>query len=264
MADDGSRRPPALLTWAEVDPARHPFDPTGLPAVVRATVPAPPPRPDRRAGRCSGESEAWDWVDAVSTALADRYGSWAYRWYWGPGEGERLGWIIDRIPPPVEAPVFVADTLLVWRRWLESLAERFDRFLPLLDPAEAAGAGDIVAAWEAAIAHLMTTTVAPTVDNDGWPGWCRQVLRWFLTATGVPAEHAEALVDGAVDDRFDNWVPLTAADIGDVAERLTRDVLGSTGSGAPARTHTWPDTWPQDWPSWRATNTAGRGSTGRM
>ncbi|MFE0588445.1 hypothetical protein [Micromonospora echinospora] len=187
-------------------------------------------------------------------ALSDRYGPWAYRWYWGPGEGERLGWVTDRIPTPAEAPAFVTESLLVWRRWLDGLAERFDRFLPLLDPAEA-GPGDIVATWEAAIAHLVMTTVAPVADDDGWQGWCRLVLRWFLTAADVPAEHAEALVDGAVDERFDHWVPLTAADIGDIAERLTREVLGLAGIALTAPYGDWPDTWPQGWPSWRATNT---------
>ncbi|MEU4570313.1 hypothetical protein [Micromonospora sp. NPDC023956] len=191
-------------------------------------------------------------------ALSDRYGSWAYRWHWGPGEGERLGCVTDRIPTAAEAPAFVAESLLVWRRWLDSLAERFDRFLPLLDPAQA-GPGDIVATWEAAAAHLLRTVVAPVVDNDGWQGWCRLVLQWLLTAADVPAEHAEALVNGVVDKRFDHWVPLTAADIDDIAERLTRDVLSRTRIVPAAPYDNWPDTWPQDWPAWRATNTAGCG-----
>ncbi|OZV77195.1 hypothetical protein CA850_24670 [Micromonospora echinospora] len=254
MVNEGPKEPPALATWAEVDPTRYPFDPIEVPALVRTMVPAPPPVPVWREGWWIGESEAWAWVDAVSMALSDRYGPWAYRWYWGPGEGERLGWVTERIPAPAEAPAFVAGSLLVWRRWLDSLAERFDRLLPLLDPAQA-GPGDIVAAWEAAIAHLMRTVVAPVVDDDGWQGWCRLVLRWFLTAADVPAEHAEALVNSAVDKRFDHWVPLTAADIGDIAERLTRDVLSLTGTVVAAPDGNWPDTWPQGWPSWRATNT---------
>lgn len=198
------------------------------------------------------------WVDAVGMALSDRYGPWAYRWHWGPGESERLGWVTNRIPTPAEAPALVADSLLAWRRWLDRLAERFDRFLPLLDPEQAAGPGDIVATWEAAIAQLMMTVVAPIVDDDRWQGWCRRVLQWFLTATGVPVEHAEALVNGAVDKRFDHC-RLRSAILGDVAERLARDVLSPAAIVPAARTDNWPDTWPQDWPLWRATNTAGRG-----
>jgi hypothetical protein len=235
MTDVANGRPPALAMWTEVDPARHPFDPVEVPAVV-------PPL---------SRSDALVWVDAVGVALAERFGPWAYGWYWGPGESERLGWITDRIP----APVFVTESLLVWRRWLENLAERFDRFLPLLDPARAVAPGDVHAAWEDAITQVMTTVIASVADDDGWQGWCRRVLRWLLTAAGVPVEQAEVLVDRAVDSRLDDWVPPTAAVVGEVAQRLSRDVLGLAGIVPVARTDNWPDTWPQDRPSWRATNT---------
>jgi hypothetical protein len=249
MVNDGSRRLPAIASWAEVDPARYPFDPVDVPVVVRTMVPAPPPRPAWREGRSVGGPEALAWVDAVGVALSERYGPWAACWYWTPGQCDRLGSITDRMPTPAEAPAFVADSLLVWRRWLETVAERLDRFLPVLDPVQAARSGDVVAAWEAAIAQVMMTVIAPIVDDDGWQGWCRRVLQWLLTAAGVPAEQAQALVDGAVDERFDYWVPPTAAVVGEVAERLARDVLGSVGMVPVARTDSWPDTWPQDWPS---------------
>jgi hypothetical protein len=182
-------------------------------------APVPPARPVWRDGRSVGNAEAWAGVDAVGAVLSGRYGPWAYYWHWGgPGESEHLGLIVRRIPARSEAPAFVAESLVVWRRWLDSLAERFDRFLPLLDPAHESEPADLVAAWEAAIAHLMMAAVAPTVDPDGWQGWCHRVLRWFLTAAGVPVDRATALVDDAfVGQRFDFWVPLTAADITDVA-----------------------------------------------
>ncbi|MET7371675.1 hypothetical protein [Micromonospora arida] len=192
--------------------------------------------------------------------LSDRYGQWAYRWYWGPVEREQLGFVTDRIPTPAEAPAFVADSLLAWRRWLESLAERFDRILPSLDAAHTGGAADVIIAWEAAITQLMTFALAPVVDNDGWPGWCHIVLRWFLTATGVPQAQAQALVDGALK-RSGGWAPVTAVEIGEIAERVARDVLGPGGIAPAARVDSWPDTWPHGWPSWRATNTGwGAGS----
>ncbi|MFF0467950.1 hypothetical protein ACFYPX_11075 [Micromonospora zamorensis] len=250
MADD---RPP-LATWADVDPARHPFDPVEMAVAVRALVPPPPPPPAFRDGRWIGEAEAFAWVDSVSVPLSDRYGQWAYRWYWGPVEREQLGFVTDRIPTPADAPVFVADSLLAWRRWLESLAERFDYLLPSLEPTRAVGAADVVAAWEAAVAQLMTFATAPVVDNDGWPGWCQLTLRWFLTATGVPPEQAQAVVDGALE-RFGWWAPLTAVAIDEVAERVARDVLNPAGTVPTGRIDDWPDTWPHGWPSWRATNT---------
>jgi hypothetical protein len=93
------------------------------------------------------------------------------------------------------------------------------------------------------------------VDDDSWQGQCRRVLKWFLTAAGVPEGHAASLVDSALDVRFDSWRALTAAEVSDVAERLTRNVLELDGVAAAAVADKWPDTWPQNWPGWRATNT---------
>ncbi|SCL44700.1 hypothetical protein GA0070606_0409 [Micromonospora citrea] len=246
MANDGSTTPPSLATWAEVDPARFPFDPVEVPALVRTVPPA------------VGQSDLWAWTEAVSAVLCDRFGPWAYRWYWAPDEWRQWDWI-SSFPPPAEAPTLAVDSLLAWRRWLEGVAERFDRFLPLLDPVKAARPGDLAATWESAVADLMRLAVAPVADDDSWQGWCRMVLRWLLTATGVPAETAETLVDTAVDKRFDDWVPLRASDVADVAERLTRDVLSLAGIEPAAVTDNWPDSWPQSWPTWRATNTTGHG-----
>lgn len=245
MAIDGSRTPPPLATWAEVDPARYPFDPAEVPALVRPVLPA------------AGESEPWGWAHPVSAVLSDRFGPWAYHWCWGPGAWEQWGWILRQAPPSDEAPALVAGALLAWRRWLERVAERLDRFLPSLDPAEAAGPDELAVAWESAVADLIRITVAPVADADGWAGWCRRVLQWLLTATGVPAQEAVAMADRAVDRRFDYWVFPTAADVVDIAERLTRDVLDRAGTAPAAIPDNWPDTWPQNWPTWRATNTTG-------
>ncbi|GAA2194405.1 hypothetical protein [Micromonospora lupini] len=252
MAEHG----PLLVAWADADPARHPFDPVEMSVAVPALVPAPPPRPIYRSGGWIGFSEAFAWVESISMILSERYGQWAHRWYWGPWEKEQSGFLTDRIPTAADAPAFVADSLLAWRRWLESLAERFDRILPSLDPARAVDAAGTVAAWEVAVAELMTFAAAPVVEyDDDWPAWCEITLRWFLTATGVPPAQAQALVDEALGERLQLWVPLTAVEIGGVAERVANAVLDPNGTGPGARVDNWPDTWPQGWPSWRATNT---------
>jgi hypothetical protein len=254
MAQEGSVGPPDLSSWAEVDPARYPFDPAEVTELVHEVVVGElgSIRCGDRAGR---STRAWAWIDAVGEVLSRRYGPWAYHWYWAPGEQERLGWITDRIPTPAEAPAFVAESLQAWRRWLEELAGRFGPFLRSLVEVHAAGIGDALVAWEAAIAQVMTTVIAGVVDDDGWQGWCRRVLRWLLTAAGVPAQRAEAMVDRAIDKQFDSWVPVTASVIGDIAQRLARYVLDPAGTMLVSRPDDWPDTWPQHWPSWRATNT---------
>jgi len=43
----------------------------------------------------------------------------------------------------------------------------------------------------------------------------------------------------------------------DLAERLTRSVLGPPGTTPGVVTAEWPGTWPRDWPVRRATNTTG-------
>ncbi|WP_241825538.1 hypothetical protein [Micromonospora sp. CB01531] len=153
----------------------------------------------------------------------------------------------------------VADEIVRWQRWLQELAERFDRFRPSLRLEGTTERADTVPIWEAATAHLLTTTVARIEDDDAWQGWCRRVLTWFLNAAGVPEQRSATLVEEAVDARFDNWVPLTAADVADIAERIARQVRQSANGGVPRAGQggdDWPDTWPHAWPSWRATNLA--------
>jgi hypothetical protein len=238
--------PPGLTTWAEVDPARYPFDSTEALALIRSVSPAMEP------------SDLSPWAEAVSAVLSDRYGPWAYCWHWAPEEWQqRWDWITS-FPSPAEAPALAAEALMTWRRWLEKVAERFEELLPRLDPRTVAPR-DSAAAWESAIAELMRMATAPIVDDDSWQGQCRRILEWFLTAAGVPEAYAATLVNRAVDVRFDSWRPLTAAEVADVAERLTRDVLEIDGTVPATVADTWPDTWPQSWPVWRATNTTGHG-----
>jgi hypothetical protein len=247
VAKNGFETPPALSSWAEVDPARFPFDPMEVAASMRAALPP------------LGQSGVDTWKDAVSVVLAERYGPWAYFWYWSPQGRQPYNWI-TRFPPPADAPALATDSLLSWRGWLERIAERFDEFLPLLDRAELAGPADLAATWESAIAALTRAAIGSVVDDDYWPGLCRRVLQWFLAAPGVSVEQAGSLVNSAVDRRFDGWVPPTAVEVVDVAERLTRSVLTIAGIASAVVTSEWPDTWPQNWPAWRATNTTGSGS----
>ncbi|MER7334190.1 MULTISPECIES: hypothetical protein [unclassified Micromonospora] len=257
----------SLAGWADVDPARHSFDPAGAPAIVRSLAPPVPAVPlaaqdaawpDDHAAR----EDAFQWNMAMTDALVGHYGAWAYGWHWSLGVDDYVGELVGRwdfwapiSTSPAETLLLVADALVEWRRWLENLAERFDRFLPRLQGV--AEQGEIVAVWETAIAHLMTTTVARVEDEDGWQAWCARVLTWFLNAAGVPEQRSAALVNRALGARFDGWVRLSVADVADVAERLAREVAGLASGGIPRAGQggdDWPDTWPDGWPSWRATN----------
>jgi hypothetical protein len=254
MGSSESKQPPALATWAEVEPARFPFDSREMPGVLR-TILVSLPLPERPEDQPLPASVAWDWVCAVGDALAGHYGPWAYHWDWGLDQFERAGWVLDRIPEPAEAPAFVARNLVAWRGWLETLAGLFDELQPQLNPERAGDSYDVVAAWQLAIARLMKLVDARTVDGDDWQGWCRRSLQWFLTANDVPAEQAQALVSRAIGARFETWRYLTETDIVSVSEQLAKDALVALGVEVPPRTENWPDTWPHNWPSWRATNT---------
>jgi hypothetical protein len=265
MANDDSRRRPKLARWADVDPARYPFDPAGVQAVVRSAVAAiPPPAPTREA--------AFRWNMAMSEALVRHYGPWAADWFRSPGSVHYDGvpavrWDILGLitTSAAETTQLVSAEVVRWRRWLEQLAELFDRFLPSLGPMapNPNPNPDRVTVWEAAVAQLVTMSVARVDDDDLWQGVCEQVLVWFLTAAGVPEQRSAMLVDGVLYERFRGWVSLTAADVTDIAERLAREVTGAPAGGAARAgqgTDAWPDTWPRGWPSWRATNEVRRDS----
>lgn len=258
---------PSLRSWASVDPTRHPFDPAGARAVVRSIAAGmPPPAPvDLRVAwevLVPARKEASRWNMAMTRALVEHYGDWAFGWHWSEGTRDYVGRLPPRYDyweaissPETETLTLLADELVEWRRCLERLAGRFDRLRPALCPD---GLPDAVA-WEAAITHVVLTSVGHREDYDQAQGWCGRVLIWFLNAAGLPDERSAELVDGSMARWYHGWARMGAADVADVAERLAREVTGAPRAGL-ARTgegaDDWPDTWPHGWPSWRATNFA--------
>ncbi|WP_432968413.1 hypothetical protein [Dactylosporangium sp. CA-233914] len=223
---------PWSLTWPEVDPARHPFDAAAAPALVRSLPPAAdvPARPAGSAANTAviqwGHGAAKAWADAMSAALVGHYGRWACGWRWATGEGDFDGgpvhaWCCprDSMPAPQAALDAVAAGLLEWRSWLEDLAGRFGRFLPV--PA-GAGEDEVLGAWERAVAHLVTAVVERTGADSGWYTHCRQVLGWFLAAAGIPAEQHTALLGEAIGGRFHSWLEPEPPVVADVSGRLAR------------------------------------------
>lgn len=220
---------PGFLTWGDVDPARRFFDSASAPQVVRSLGPARrvPSRPDIPLGDpvmsawSSGEGQPW--ADAMSHALAERYGRWTAGWRWAHDEGDFDGgpvgnWCCprDSITTPQETLARVVAALCEWREWLESLAGWFDAY-----PLNLAEVDDQRMLWERAARNLIVQVTDRTGCGSGWHGHCRQVLTWFLSRWNVAPDVAEKLVDEAIGGRFESWTGPDLALVEDVAERLS-------------------------------------------
>ncbi|GAA3778388.1 hypothetical protein GCM10022225_77860 [Plantactinospora mayteni] len=218
MPDDRRLPHPSKLSWAKTDRPELVFDPDEVRAVVSELVAAAEPP--------SAEAD-WRlrdlWLENISAGLVDRYGRWAVGWRWAVGEGDFGGGPVGSwccFPHSVSTPEATASTisaaLVEWRDWLDDVAERFDRFLPL--------AADDLAGWERAVAHLVTAVGDRTQYESGWYGCCLTVLDWFLDAAGIESPRREELLEHAVAGRFESWVEPPRAVVESVAENLARRV----------------------------------------
>ncbi|WP_067831733.1 hypothetical protein [Actinomadura kijaniata] len=211
---------PRLLSWTDVDPARHPFDPDEAYGVVRSLEPAAR-APDGQGSRDVAER----WTSELTAALVERYGPWAAGWSWTtsePGGGGPVhGWCCAQhsIGAPEETLERIADCLVEWREWLEDLAERFARF-----PIRATPPPDRELMWERAAVHLVTQVLDRTFAEDAWYGTAETVLRWYLTGEGVAERDADRLVRRAIGGRFESWITPAPGAIADVGERLAADL----------------------------------------
>jgi hypothetical protein len=217
---------PSGLSWADVDPAGRVFDPGTVPAVVADLV-AASELPSREAD--------WRlidlWLDQVTAGLVARYGRWAVGWRWSVGEGDLDGgpvssWCCFRhsVTTSEATAATISAALVEWYDWLDDLAKRFERFLPL-------PAGDLDG-WERAVAHLVTAVGDRTQYESGWYSCCRIALGWFLDAAGIEATRREELLEHAVAGRFASWVEPPRAVVESVAERLAERVAGEAGDHA--------------------------------
>ncbi|MGW3009519.1 hypothetical protein ACWC9R_11875 [Streptomyces sp. NPDC001219] len=213
------------LTWAEVDPLRHPFEldedaARTLTGLVVPLLPSPEAADEHR--RRS--------LDPVTEFLVDRYGRWACGWNWSMGEGDTDGGIVgvwccsphSVTTAEATAPLVVA-ALCEWRDWLEDLAERFAALTPpsqsekaLVDPWH----------WERACTRLVTVVADRTQAESGWYGHCMQVLGWFLAYNGIDEERAREMVESAVGGRFGSWIAPDVTVVDSVSSRFAQTVGG--------------------------------------
>ncbi|MFE6555681.1 Fic family protein [Streptomyces sp. NPDC057746] len=236
---------PWRLSWAEVDPARHPFDSASAAQVVRSLGPARrvPRRPDVPVA--DPAMSAWSrqsgrvWADAMSCALARHYGRWAAGWRWAHDEGDFDGgpvgsWCCPQhsITTSEETLDRVVAGLCEWRAWLEGLAGWIGAY-----PLDLTAVEDQRILWERAARNLILQVVDRTGCGSGWQGHCRQVLTWFLSRWGVAPLVARELVDEAIGGRFESWTGPDIVLVDDVAEQLALSVRPddtAPESGAPA------------------------------
>ncbi|MEV5129151.1 Fic family protein [[Kitasatospora] papulosa] len=226
---------PRFLTWADVDPARHPFDSASVAQTVRSLGPARcvPIRPDVPAADSGSRrsEEAESWADAMSYALVLHYGRWTLGWRWAHDEGDFDGgpvgsWCCpqDSITTPEETLARVEAALREWREWLEHLDAWFEAY-----PLDLSAIEDQRILWERAARNLILQVVDRTGCGSGWHNHCRQVLAWFLDRWGVAVEVAQGLVEEAVGGRLHSWTGPDMLVIDDVAEHLARSLQPGDG-----------------------------------
>ncbi|MEU6973418.1 Fic family protein [Kitasatospora aureofaciens] len=229
------------LTWDEVDPDRPPFDHETAAQVVRALNPARnvPRRADPSPVTAAQGAWRWavagPWTEAMSYALAQRYGRWAVGWRWSVGEADLDGgpvgnWCCSShsVTTPEETVERVVASLCEWRAWLESLADRFEAYR--LDPA---GIENQRVLWELAVRNIVQQVVDYTGHESAWYGHCQLVLTWFLDRWGFEPVAAEHLVRQAIGGRFKSWTAPDLELIDDVAERITRSLHPSEAAARP-------------------------------
>jgi len=212
---------PSSLSWAEVDPRERDFDPATVAAVVAALV---------TAESLPAQGADWRlrdlWLESVSIGFAERYGQWTIGWRWSVGEGDLDGgpvgnWccLSHSVTTPEATAVTVGAALIEWRDWLQDIADRFDRFLPL-------AAGDLDG-WERAVAHLVTAVGDRTQYESAWYGCCTTVLGWFLEAAGIAPGQHKKLLEHAIGGRFASWTEPDPDLVASVAERLAGQAAGA-------------------------------------
>ncbi|MFH9859371.1 hypothetical protein [Streptomyces sp. NPDC017202] len=197
------------MTWRDVDPTVHPFDPSQALDVVRDVVSSPDPESGRPRGL---------WSDnAVARGLAEHYGSWAFGWYNAVDESPGSGAIIQNLPTSglgggdlEQQAQRYTSAVLQWRAWLEEIAAVFAQFAPGSDT----GSEERRRMRERAVAPLVTLVVERTGAGETWRGACAQTLTWYLESTGMSPMEAEELADEVVDSEFDSWVAPDAEVVG--------------------------------------------------
>jgi hypothetical protein len=212
---------PSTLSWDDADPRRHAFDSSEARAIIAGMTPELPGRRQREA-----------WQEAVTQALAVRFGRWTWGWAWGRDESDLGGgpvgsWccLVDSIGTAEQTTERAHEALCEWRRWLEKLAALFDTLTLPAGPSH-----ERLAAWERAVTVLVTEVVEQTDAGDAWYEHCAQVLDWFLAHHQVPAANRGGLVEDAIGGRFESWEAPRPELVTEIGHRIATAVEGPTAN----------------------------------
>jgi hypothetical protein len=172
----------------------------------------------------------------MTHALAEHYGRWVAGWRWAHDEGDFDGGPVgnwsrpqNSVTTPDETLDRVTAALREWREWLESLAARFEAY-----PLDLADIDDQRILWDRTARNLILHVTDRTGCGSGWYAHCHQVLSWFLSRWGVPADDAEHLVEQAIGGRFESWTGPDPVLVEDIAERLAVAVRPDAATRASA------------------------------
>jgi hypothetical protein len=195
---------PWELTWADVDPSQHPFDPSDAHLIALPHLPSSPPADHA-------------WMQSVTQAFVAQYGQWACLWCCS-GSDLHNRWCCTKhsFSTPDKTALLIQRALVAWRQWIEKLAERFNTLAPTDDQ-------ELVAVFERAIVILVTDVVEFTMADDSWYGHCAQVLGWYLERWGIDGDRASEIVSVAIGGRFESWLAPESDLVNDVAQKIASE-----------------------------------------
>ncbi|MFD9224778.1 hypothetical protein ACFWDI_33365 [Streptomyces sp. NPDC060064] len=209
------------LAWADVDPARHPFDRASVPGAVRAAVLAYDLTPDEPPWHCCH-------TRGVAYGLAQRYGGWAGGWAWATDPEPHSGATIHSMSLPVpevrgpeKKTEWFSDILLQWRAWLEQVAEMLKE---LSDAPRELGVAPVVALVE-----------KQTGGGERWLAECSQVLTWYLESTGVPTRQAEDVADDLAYQHLREWGAVREHEVVSLARAVGQQTAEFSLASLPPR-----------------------------
>lgn len=210
---------PHVLTWSEVEPITHAFNPAAARAIAFERLPEEKPTNEEAARKVGDE-----WEHLITQDLVEHYGEWARGWRWAGDEGSIGGGPVHEWCCPShswtarnETADRVQSALADWRNWIEKLAARFSELAPV-------DRENTINAFEVAVAELVNDVVERTSAGDAWYEHCRQVLSWYFEYCGVTGDNSDKLITDAIGGSFESWIAPEDEAVQEMAKAIASDI----------------------------------------